>query len=1618
MSLVLNKPQKEILTAEGKNILVSAAAGSGKTFIMTQRILDRVAKKKINLEECLVLTFTNEAAISMKQRLELSLEEKIKDLKEKKEEGATELEALYQAQRSLAFSQISTLHAFCLRLIKDFFYLLPPIYRENELLYYEKPLLTLDPDLQNLLLKEACLEAVEKMFLRYPDPLFQSKKLTLQPSQEEKSKNEKGEAFYTLIDAYAGKNENKLIPLLLSAYNSIRSQAYYLNLLEEEYFVKLKKQYEEIENTNYLDILFRDIFSVFQKSHLAVQELKKTWHTQDISFYSLKTDEEFYALRSKKEIEKEEKNREKNHELIKQVELFFSFSDQLESILRDKGFAFEKSFSQNRKEQKKDILLELWENLHQLSQRFYDKIKDFPAFRKVADKKGKFRERNHFIDLFRLAYTEVHALFYDGKKLSSQNKENFLYSETYFPFFAYSLEEYVEVIQGELPLLQSFAEILKEVDLLYKQKKYQRNCLDFSDYEHFALYLLEKREVQKYYQDTIKEIYIDEYQDTSPIQESLLMALDPKCLFMVGDIKQSIYRFREACPELFLHKSKEFEVWKQACLKKASAQKSNYFLSMKENFRSKKNILASVNGLFSSILQEDFAEISYVQDGHSFDLEGKISTENELQNGLTLHLLDLTAKNSKVIKGDQEKIQKMRKAEQKDYLYTQLAHSIQKLHQEEGIAYKDIAVLARTHASLEQLAVKLESFHLPYQIPFDESFFDHFELQQLESLLRWLQNPQQDYALLSLLYGGMFLGKTWSLEELAWVKYFEHYLSKNSFVYSKQKNDKKLKTIKEASEKKKEDFLPLSKGHYHQAFFLFALAKQESLEDFIKYAEKDKKTRAKAKRQTKYSQQGKTYAFSLENLKNLQDEARAYLDFYEKWSFILQNENLALFFRRLLEETSFLASISHQSKNPLLAHQVLERFLLWVEDLGKTGIEANTFLLLLEQSKKENLHPDLSLNMQQEDCLHLQTFHSSKGLEYKVVYILDSEHPFNESLRFDKQKSLLFDHTFSWMSRPEKKEGLFSLSLPSIVALAYDKEARRKHIAEELRLFYVALTRAKERLYLYSLADLEHIKKLASLNLPTYKYDQQEIASQDKPSKFNLLTSTYTLDYIQAKEEDKKNKPALSTYVLSQAESPLDCVYLSLQAETFLKFLDRQTSSLNLQTVEAEKREREEKDALREEEKERFETIFYREGGISLYLKYSPENFMIDSPMPESDFSKEKPLIGEENIKKEEVNSEEKVLEKIYPNEETSFFEQKEKNYLEELQGYFQEEEDEIEAYLTEEKDFLQTRVSSNLPWKTSVSRFINEAEDLEKLELNHTIEDFAQEDRINEEEVTSYMKYLQTKGRSKSFPQDRHPFSLKEELNKSEWKDLSPRTENSQNAASITGAHLGSILHKLLYLLIKNYAQGRKEVSVFYDPTFLSLHNEASFKEKYLSEFSAWVRKLGKDHLNTKELELGIENIALILHFWLSTYHLEVLDAQKRKQVFVETPFVISFNLEKNHSFTIQGMIDLWYINQKNEVILLDYKTNHFSPSSSLKEIRKTLLHKYRLQMLLYALGLQRALNGRCLQKICLFHLNSQEVILIDRKGNEIDPEQEKQAEELLERDIIDLLKRSESKS
>ena len=929
MAVKWTKEQLAAIETTGCNLLVSAAAGAGKTAVLVERVIRLLCRSDnpVDIDRMLVVTFTEAAAAEMRERIASALEKEI---------SASYRLALSKQLSLLNGASISTLHSFCLDVIRRYFYLLEdadPSFR------------VADEAEAEILQRDVAAELLEESFAAG------------------------NQDFLTLAVHYGGRaGDDRLIDLIIDLYNYCWS-----NPWPKEWLAKAAAAYDIAKD--------------------AGEESLKKWLQPLKAEISLLLEQSLDLLSCALKI----------------------------SRLPDGPLVYEQAIRQE---------ISWLEKLQKLAAGSWEDLRD-------AWLNGGFARLPAARDVDSNSKERVKALRDTAKKLVN---------EAAGKFFARSLEDFAAEIADLAPLVKVLVETVGRFAEKYRRAKIRAGLLDFNDLEHYCLQILLDREALPgeflpsraalELAGQFEHVLVDEYQDISPVQDAILQLVSRQegsrpNLFMVGDVKQSIYRFRLAEPGLFLEKYSRFS---------PEPGEKNRKIHLKHNFRCRRNIVNCVNYIFSRLMAADVTEIEY--DSHAALVYGANYPPAEVKTfadePLEIVLLeknttaapapdgedaageeDLTALEREGVIVAEKIRQLMAKKPQAPYILDK------DTGQYRPLCYRDIVILMRSTVNrANMIAEILARYNIPAYADLSTGYFASTEIQIMLSLLQVLDNPRQDIPLAAVLRAP-FSG--FSIENLAEIRLAG---GRDADLW------RALQKTAEAGNKE----LSAAAGEF--------IARIERWRDI---ARKEKLTTLIA---TVYRETG-------------------YADYVAGMPDGLKRQaNLKALFSRARQFDRF-------------TRQGLSRFLRFIDQLQKSGEDLGAARALAEN----------------EDVVRIMSIHKAKGLEFPVVFICDLGKEFNFA---DQRKEFLLHRRYGLaplVINPEAK-----ISYPSLPYLALRAMGEAEMRSEEMRILYVAMTRAREKLILTG--------SVKNLPAALEKWQETRPAGQKRLPAFNIRNAKTCLEWL------------------------------------------------------------------------------------------------------------------------------------------------------------------------------------------------------------------------------------------------------------------------------------------------------------------------------------------------------------------------------------------------------------------------------------------------------------------------------------------------------------------------
>lgn len=914
------KEQKAAIDYRKGTLLVSAAAGSGKTAVLVQRILDWIMKDNKNIDEFLVVTFTRAAAAQMRTKLRNALEE----LQEKypgDQHLVRQLSLIHRAS-------ITTIDSFCKEIVDDHFQTLGL-----------DPTMRIMDETEGILLKEDVLERIlEQAYERNAEALL--------------------DLHQYMNDLRTDDNIRKLLRELQRQANSFPEPEKWLENAREDV---LALEPEKLEKQPWVRLLVKEIQSAMAEVQDLPGQIRSGYQMLEAEYRPKAYDKYCQYL-----LEEEQR--------IEQIMKATSYRELYEAY-DDSQRVYKRFIWKNSGVPEEHYLTELWETYRRMKKE-----------------------------------TAAHVTL--------------------------SLSELLIQQQGVAPVLLTILDLTEAFMKEYQKEKLERNCMDFSDVEHYAFQVLSMgmqegrpvpTEAARQLQAAYTEILIDEYQDSNDLQEAILTSVAKQeqgeytNLFMVGDSKQSIYRFRMARPQLFQEKYRSFSP-------DLDGPDRSCRIELKENFRSRETVLEAVNLFFYQLMMESLGGIQY--DRRVALIPGRIfPAEKEAGDYRTeLVLLDNDYQKPEQEKSDavedikeadsqneeEDEPDREQKIEQEARLAAarihELCDSLNPLpiwNEEQGTycpcRYKDIVILFRTAKGWSEIFSRvLADEGIPVYADNGKGYFDSVEVKNLLCMLSVIDNARDDIALAGSLRSPF---ASVSSEELACIRG----LCRTGDLWTAIQNYGMQKNARPEL--------------------------KEKLERFCHGVKRWKEL--------------KTYSTIRELIWDILNTT-GYYDYVGAMPGGARRQGNLV---RLMEKASSYEKTSYHGLFDFLRY--IEKMKVTEQDFGETAVISG-----------------------EDDMVRIMTIHKSKGLEFPVVLLCGCGKMFNQQ---DTKDTVLVD-----------ADGYLGVNYKYLDKHYFEKTEKRnclarhikeENLAEELRVLYVAMTRAKEKLILIGSVD-----KLTAQKNPDYQF--------------------------------------------------------------------------------------------------------------------------------------------------------------------------------------------------------------------------------------------------------------------------------------------------------------------------------------------------------------------------------------------------------------------------------------------------------------------------------------------------------------------------------------------------
>ena len=864
--------QQAAIDSRGQTLLLSAAAGSGKTAVLVERIIRRLLDKEypIDITELLVVTFTKAAAAEMRDRIGTALMKALSETKDPRVERQLAL---------LPSAQISTLHAFCQHVIRKYFYTidLDPAFSiagEEEL---------------NLLRRQV----LEDVFLSYYED------------------DEKASILYPLADMFGSdRGDDILMDTVSRMYTYARSLAW-----PEHWLKEAARAYDVAPDAVIDDMVWAG----------PIKDAVRRILEEDARLY----DGVLYHLRQRE-----------------------AFAPACDTFVAEQAALRQAAQARS------------WNDLS----RFVRAI-DFPrlkSLRKLSDDDKAVWER--------------------CKKVRDDVKKDVI-KTLQSVYFSATPEEWLDGMRAMKPVMDGLVTLTLDFAKAYGAAKKEKGWIDFSDLEHFCLQILLAPDASPEHpvpsaaaeelRSQYEEVFIDEYQDTNGVQELITRLVSGEDnRFMVGDIKQSIYRFRLADPTLFLEKYQSFSRDEKAVQR---------CIDLGRNFRSVPVVLDAVNAVFSRAMTAEAAGMDYGEREKLYAGRQAPDDERWIGGPVEVDIVPTPSdeedddgstafeKECRFIAGRiGELLASGRMAARKDGTL-------------EPLSYRHIVVLLRSMAGKADVLIQaLQEGGIPSYAEQSGGYFAAVEVQVMLALLRCIDNPEQDLAMAAVLRSPLV-----GLDETA------------------------LAGVRLAGD-----------GTLWQNLPAFVASLPDGVDE--------------------------------------KEDLQQFMAAFDSWRTYSRRHGVAELLQRLYDDTAYVDFVGAMPGGDVRQANLKALYdrARQYEEAGFRGLFR--YLQLMDKMKEDGL--DLApakVVSEKEDVVRIMSIHKSKGLEFPVVFVADMGKAFN---RRDTQDQILFHNRLGIGLKQYDPE--WRISYPTLIWSGIAAQLRWEGTAEEERILYVAMTRARDQLIL------------------------------------------------------------------------------------------------------------------------------------------------------------------------------------------------------------------------------------------------------------------------------------------------------------------------------------------------------------------------------------------------------------------------------------------------------------------------------------------------------------------------------------------------------------------------
>ena len=950
MSIQYTADQQKVIDLRDRNILVSAAAGSGKTAVLVERIVRMIcdASHPVDVDRLLIVTFTNAAAAEMRERIRLGLE---RELEEHPDNAHIERQVTL-----LHNALITTIDSFCLYLIRNHF-------QEIGL----DPAMRVADEGESKLLKQDVLQALLEEHFAAQDP-----------------------AFARCVEFFCpGGRESVLEQHILKLHEYAESCPWPEQWLEErkkDYDIADEAKWEQSECGKYLR---QYLCKMLQGCADTLEQALEVCRESDGPYMYIPL-------------------LEQERDMLREA---------LEEIVTQDGDGTGTESAADRAKE--------WQSVEETGSE--------PGNGETGTNTimGRLTQSLERISFGRLPVKKDPEVSPERRELAKalRSEVKDALQEIREQFFTTPIPLSLAQMNACQEPVCMLVDLAMEFGRAFRARKQEKKLMDFSDIEHYALEILLRREegriqpspVAREYRDYFHEILIDEYQDSNLVQEYLLGAVSGEeeghyNRFMVGDVKQSIYKFRLARPELFLEKYETY-THEDSCMQR---------IDLSRNFRSREEVLSTVNGIFANLMSRDKGKIEY--DSHAALYVGAFYPQGpDCRSELLLA--------EKPEKGSEE-TGKMREARMIAARIRRLRQEYQVTDKASGqlrpVRYGDIVILLRTSSGWdEEFKEVLEAEGIPVYISSKTGYFAATEVQELLQLLRVLDNPTQDiplFGVMKSIFGGF------EDDEIALLR-------------SENREASLWEAVQCGAGVKAKCFMDDAAGEPQEREDGWQAATRETQEGEVgQQAANMEVKREEAGQQTPDWE--------------LQEKCRCFLErinTYRQYTVYMPIRQLL---ETVLREHDYLQYVTAMPAGSKRRANV-EMLLTKASDFEKTSyFGLFHFVRYIEQLEKYDVDFGEAGSLDEHaDVVRIMSIHKSKGLEFPVTFVSGLSKRFNMQ---DVNQAFLMDMDYGLGTDYVDTEN--RVRNKTLRKLVVSRKMREENLAEELRVLYVALTRAREKL--------------------------------------------------------------------------------------------------------------------------------------------------------------------------------------------------------------------------------------------------------------------------------------------------------------------------------------------------------------------------------------------------------------------------------------------------------------------------------------------------------------------------------------------------------------------------